>query len=57
MTAGLVFMAQLHWHHLLEFGEKVMSGELVTAAVLSFSLILVGLSMGFVLLKIQGGEE
>lgn len=34
-----------------------MSGEILNAAVLSFTLILVGLGMGFVLLKIQGGEE
>ncbi|KGF72780.1 cytochrome B6 [Neosynechococcus sphagnicola sy1] len=34
-----------------------MSPEFVNAAVLSFSLILVGLGMGFVLLKIQGGED
>jgi cytochrome b6-f complex subunit 7 len=27
------------------------------AAVLSFTLILVGLGLGFLLLKIQGGEE
>ena len=34
-----------------------MSGEMFNAAVLSFSLILVGLGLGFLLLKIQGGEE
>jgi cytochrome b6-f complex subunit 7 len=34
-----------------------MGGEILNAAVLSFTLILVGLGMGFVLLKIQGGEE
>lgn len=34
-----------------------MSGEILTAAVLSFTLILVGLGLGFLLLKIQGGEE
>ncbi|MEB3336573.1 MAG: PetM family cytochrome b6-f complex subunit 7 [Leptolyngbyaceae bacterium] len=34
-----------------------MNPEMLNAAVLSFSLILVGLGMGFVLLKIQGGEE
>jgi hypothetical protein len=30
---------------------------LFTSAVLSFSLILVGLVIGFTMLKIQGGEE
>jgi len=34
-----------------------MSGEMFTAAVLSFTLILVGMGLGFLLLKIQGGEE
>jgi cytochrome b6-f complex subunit 7 len=34
-----------------------MSGEMLNAAVLAFILIPVGLGMGFVLLKIQGGEE
>ncbi|MDX2099662.1 MAG: PetM family cytochrome b6-f complex subunit 7 [Leptolyngbyaceae cyanobacterium bins.59] len=34
-----------------------MNGELFNAAILSFSLILVGLGLGFLLLKIQGGEE
>ncbi|OLP17496.1 cytochrome B6 [Leptolyngbya sp. 'hensonii'] len=31
--------------------------EMMSAAILSSTLILVGLGMGFVLLKIQGGEE
>lgn len=34
-----------------------MSGEMVTAAILCFSLILVGIGMGYLLLKIQGDEE
>jgi cytochrome b6-f complex subunit 7 len=34
-----------------------MNGEIFNAAVLSFTLILVGLGIGFLLLKIQGGEE
>jgi cytochrome b6-f complex subunit 7 len=34
-----------------------MNGEMFTAAILSFSLIFVGIGMGFLLLKIQGGEE
>ena len=34
-----------------------MSSEMFTAAILSFSLIFVGIGMGFLLLKIQGGEE
>ncbi|HEY9644508.1 MAG TPA: PetM family cytochrome b6-f complex subunit 7 [Coleofasciculaceae cyanobacterium] len=32
-------------------------GEIFTAAILSSSLILVGLSIGFLMLKIQGAEE
>jgi cytochrome b6-f complex subunit 7 len=34
-----------------------MNAEFLNAMLLSFSLILVGLGMGFMLLKIQGGEE
>ena len=34
-----------------------MSGELVNAALLSFSLIFVGWALGALLLKIQGSEE
>ncbi|HEY9782791.1 MAG TPA: PetM family cytochrome b6-f complex subunit 7 [Leptolyngbyaceae cyanobacterium] len=34
-----------------------MSGEMFSAAILSFSLILVGIGIGFLLLKIQGDEE
>lgn len=34
-----------------------MPGEIFNAAVLSFSLILVGLALGFLLLRLQGSEE
>jgi cytochrome b6-f complex subunit 7 len=34
-----------------------MSGELTNAMFLSSSLILVGIGVGFLLLKIQGGEQ
>ncbi|MEM7772231.1 MAG: PetM family cytochrome b6-f complex subunit 7 [Cyanobacteria bacterium P01_E01_bin.6] len=34
-----------------------MNGEMFNAAILSFTLILVGLSFGFLLLRLQGGEE
>jgi len=33
-----------------------MSAEIFNAAVLSFTLILVGMGLGFLLLKTQGGE-
>ncbi len=33
-----------------------MGAEIFNAAVLSFTLILVGMGLGFLLLKIQGGE-
>ena len=33
-----------------------MGAEMFNAALLSFTLILVGLGLGFLLLKIQGGE-
>jgi cytochrome b6-f complex subunit 7 len=32
-------------------------GEAYTAAFLSFTLVLVGLGIGFLMLKLQGGEE
>lgn len=34
-----------------------MNSEMSTTIVLSFVLILVGILMGYLLLKIQGGEE
>jgi cytochrome b6-f complex subunit 7 len=34
-----------------------MGGEMFTAAVLSFTLILVGIGMGYLLLKIQGNDK
>ncbi|PSB23012.1 PetM family of cytochrome b6f complex subunit 7 [filamentous cyanobacterium CCP2] len=34
-----------------------MGGEIFTTAVLSFVLVLIGLGVGFVMLKVQGGEE
>ncbi len=32
-------------------------GEIFTSAILASSLILVGLGLGFIMLKVQGGEE
>jgi PetM family of cytochrome b6f complex subunit 7 len=32
-------------------------GEIMTAAIVPPVLILIGLSMGFLMLKLQGGEE
>ncbi|WP_088892965.1 cytochrome b6-f complex subunit PetM [Leptolyngbya ohadii] len=34
-----------------------MNGEMLNAALLSSTLILVGLGLGFLMLRIQGGEE
>lgn len=34
-----------------------MSGEMLTAAILGPTLIMVGIGLGFLLLKIEGGEE
>lgn len=34
-----------------------MSGEIFSTAFLAFSLILVGIVLGYGLLKLQGGEE
>lgn len=32
-------------------------GEIFTSAFLAFALVLVGMSVGFLMLKLQGGEE
>lgn len=34
-----------------------MAGEIFSTAVLVSGMILVGLSVGFLMLKVQGGEE
>ncbi|MEM8808945.1 MAG: PetM family cytochrome b6-f complex subunit 7 [Cyanobacteria bacterium P01_G01_bin.38] len=34
-----------------------MGGEIFSTSVLIFSLVLIGLSVGFLLLRLQGGEE
>ncbi|MEL7143744.1 MAG: PetM family cytochrome b6-f complex subunit 7 [Cyanobacteria bacterium J06650_10] len=34
-----------------------MAGEIFSTAVLVFSMILIGLGVGFLMLKVQGGEE
>jgi cytochrome b6-f complex subunit 7 len=34
-----------------------MGGEIFTTAAISFVLVLIGLGTGFLMLKIQGGEE
>ena len=34
-----------------------MGGEIFNTAVLVFGMILVGLSVGFLMLKVQGAEE
>jgi cytochrome b6-f complex subunit 7 len=43
--------------HLIFLRGAISMGEIFTTALLSSSLILVGLVLGFALLKIQGGEE
>ncbi|MGD1909202.1 MAG: PetM family cytochrome b6-f complex subunit 7 [Leptolyngbyaceae cyanobacterium] len=34
-----------------------MGGEIFNTAFLSFSIVLVGLAVGFLMLRLQGGEE
>jgi cytochrome b6-f complex subunit 7 len=34
-----------------------MGGEIFNTAVLSFTLVMVGLGVGFLMLRLQGGEE
>jgi cytochrome b6-f complex subunit 7 len=36
---------------------EVMGGEIFNTAILLFTLTLVGMGVGFVMLRIQGGEE
>jgi cytochrome b6-f complex subunit 7 len=36
---------------------KPMGGEILNTGVLAFALVMIGLAVGFLLLKIQGGEE
>ncbi len=44
--------------HPINLGEIItMSGEIFTTASLAFALVMVGLVLGFALLKIQGAEE
>jgi len=44
---------------ILRFVKRVkqMGGEILSTAALSFGLVMVGLAVGFLLLKIQGGTE
>jgi cytochrome b6-f complex subunit 7 len=34
-----------------------MGGEIFNTAIISFVLVLVGLGVGFLMLRVQGGEE
>ncbi|MDB9529273.1 PetM family cytochrome b6-f complex subunit 7 [Oscillatoria sp. CS-180] len=34
-----------------------MGGEIFSTAILLFTLVLVGLGLGFLMLRLQGGEE
>jgi cytochrome b6-f complex subunit 7 len=36
---------------------EIMGGEITYIAILLFTLTLVGMGVGFVMLRIQGGEE
>ena len=53
---GIVLVYLVYLNH---FKGRIapMGGEMFTAIVLSFSLIFVGILMGYALLKIQGDEE
>lgn len=46
-----------HQHKLHKGESQQMGGEILNAAILSFSLIFVGWGIGALLLKIQGAEE
>ncbi len=34
-----------------------MGGEILNTALLAFTLVLIGMGLGFFMLKVQGGEE
>lgn len=34
-----------------------MGGEIINTALLAFTLVLIGMGLGFFMLKVQGGEE
>jgi cytochrome b6-f complex subunit 7 len=34
-----------------------MGGEIFSTAVLMFTMVLIGLGIGFLMLRVQGGEE
>ncbi|WP_315874636.1 cytochrome b6-f complex subunit PetM [Thermocoleostomius sinensis] len=34
-----------------------MGGEIFSTAVLMFTIVLIGLGIGFLMLRVQGGEE
>lgn len=34
-----------------------MGGEIFSVSILMFALVMVGLGVGFLMLKVQGGEE
>jgi cytochrome b6-f complex subunit 7 len=55
LTLEQPFRAQAITVH--EETDIIMAGEIFNTAFLAFTLILVGLSLGFLLLKLQGGEE
>ena len=53
---GAIATHTVNQSQFIKLWGKAMTSEIVTAAALSFSLILVGLSVGFLMLKLQGGE-
>lgn len=37
--------------------DYAMGGEIINTALLAFTLVLIGMGLGFFMLKVQGGEE
>jgi hypothetical protein len=50
-------MGEMAIQILIQERAKAMLGEIVTAAIIPFTLILVGLSLGFLIIKVQGSAE
>ncbi len=48
---------QFNHYSIIAVEGEIMGGEIFNTAILLFALTLVGMGVGFVMLRIQGGEE
>ncbi|HEY9877772.1 MAG TPA: PetM family cytochrome b6-f complex subunit 7 [Leptolyngbyaceae cyanobacterium] len=52
-----VYNQTLAYLHCFRRDTAAMGGEIFSTSILLFTLVLVGLGAGFLLLRLQGGEE